>query len=155
MGHAAPGSLVYVRCLWSRLRSGWYLWPGMPLGMVLLSLACVVHDHVDVLGLCCSQELWWYLLFVLQHWALLMSEFCTIAGDILKSMAHGNSRDLWMSMAWQKCMTHASYYCKGQEATFFSHLVTADSQLRRRNTEGVCDNLYATTIPPKKYHSGQ
>lgn len=60
---------------------------------------------------------------------------------------------MWMSMAHAITRNHMKVFpltTKGKEATFAVALMTAVSQLRKRDIEGFIDNAYPHTTPRTK-----
>lgn len=102
------------------------------------SMTCTVTwSHVDIRSLCCPWGLWWC------PWPLQEDGCVDVCG------LHCYLRPCWAlwhillsSETVCKSMICASLIVKGKEAMFAMVLMTTDSQLRKRDIEGFCVNLY-------------
>lgn len=114
IGHDATEVHINVDSLCSHLRPGWCLWAGLPLGTILVLLACAVPGHIDVCVLCCSKGPCWC------PWSVLPME------TMLRSLELDNSWDHWMSVILDVSRCHVeihdpySHECKGQGSYFYS-----------------------------------
>lgn len=136
-------------------RPCWYPWSVLLPEVLLIYTGHAAAGKLDMSGLCCylrpcwcpelysCWELRWYPRLVLQQRAIWVS---VLPPEImLRSLTHADIRP-----SQCPCVSPWSMFpltVKGKKATFAVVMMTADSQLRKRDLYIFCDNLYPPTPP--------